>query len=163
MNGGGNLVPVFGSFSGGLYAGIAKDVKKKNAFTFQPGLQYSYYTYGIVDNGSKKRDGIHNIQLPLSFRFDMGKRAGVGFGPQFSVTPRASGKYRLDPVRPAISSMNIVSLSGFLGPYFRVNPQLAIELRAILDTYGFGRSQWEWQYMVVQFGASWSITKPATE
>ncbi|HZY82315.1 MAG TPA: hypothetical protein VFE50_22475 [Cyclobacteriaceae bacterium] len=162
INGGANVVPIFHDPSGGFYVGIAKDLSARNNFIFRPALLYSWYSYSYRNlYGSISRYSIHNIQLPMSFRFDVGKWGGVGFGPQFSVIPNATGKYRQDPSRAITSSMPVVNLSAFVGPYFRVSPRLTIEVRAMLDAQVFDRIRWEWQYLVIQSGVSWLITKPA--
>lgn len=145
------------SFVAGFYFGVAKDIRLSERVFFQPNMMYSLQGYQIAENKYR----LNYMLMPLNFKFDIGRNGGILLGPQVGILmwgKDGSGR----TLTPALALAN-VALG--VGPYFRASDRVTFGFRAIADLTNFDRSGVsDYLYnFVVQFGASWLVSKKETE
>lgn len=144
------------SFFLGFYLGVARDFQLSKKVQFQPAMIYSLQGYHW---GNSSVDRFHYLQMPLNFKFGIGKQGGIMVGPQFGVLTKASAEIAGSKFN-ITSAIKTLTVSFGAGPYVRAGDRVTLEARAVIDLSNFDRAGSYIQLFVVQAGVSVLINKP---
>lgn len=148
----------------GFYLGAGKSFELSKRISFEPSVMYSLQGYK-VDGGDTR---LHYLLVPMNFKFDVISNFGLMAGPQIGMAVHAVAHYDggpgYDPITfAATPTIKLLNLSFGVGPYYRINDRLVIELRAVFDLTNIDSStrNFDLRNSVYQGGVSMLINSPA--
>lgn len=149
----------------GFYLGVAKEFKILDWIAFQPSMIYSMQGYKLLAVQSR----YDYLLMPMNFKFGT-SRMGIMLGPQVGVLLNSTTILDGNSTRPtrrqvATPGVNLVNASAGVGPFFKVNDRIAIELRGVFDITNIDPNKRSHRVynLVYQGGVVWAINKPSGE